>query len=166
MLTKEQLEQQLQSQLGEPVPIEEDRYGVWNTEVSPRLLYRMIQFLFKDKSLSFQFLTDLCGVHYPDQKDRELGVVYFLHSMRNRVHLRVKVFVPEARPEVPSLTGIFASANWMERETYDFYGIRFLGHPDLRRILNMDEMIDFPMRREFPLEDPTREDKADFHFGR
>jgi NADH-quinone oxidoreductase subunit C len=54
----------------------------------------------------------------------------------------------------------------MERENYDFFGLNFLGHPDLRRILNMDEMVDFPMRKEFPLEDPRREDKADYQFGR
>lgn len=80
--------------------------------------------------------------------------------------MRLKVFVPITKPEVPSLTGIYASANWMERETYDFYGVQFLGHPDLRRILNMDEMVDFPLRKEFPLEDPLREDKKDYHFGR
>jgi NADH-quinone oxidoreductase subunit C len=61
---------------------------------------------------------------------------------------------------------VFAAANWLERETYDFYGVIFEGHPNLKRILNVDEMIIFPMRKEYPLEDQTREDKNDSMFGR
>ena len=64
------------------------------------------------------------------------------------------------------MTSLYASANWMERETYDFYGIIFDGHPDLRRILNMDEMEYFPLRKEYPLQDATRTDKEDKYFGR
>ena len=74
--------------------------------------------------------------------------------------------MPIAKPDVPTLTGLYGSANWMERETYDFFGVNFLGHPNLKRILNMDEIVEFPLRKEFPLEDPTRLDKADFQFGR
>ena len=64
------------------------------------------------------------------------------------------------------MTDLFAGANWMERETYDFFGIEFVGHPDLRRILNEDSMDYFPMRKEYALEDATREDKDDRYFGR
>jgi NADH-quinone oxidoreductase subunit C len=67
---------------------------------------------------------------------------------------------------VPTLTTLFPAANWMERETYDFYGIIFQGHPNLTRILNVDEMIIFPLRKEYPLEDQVREDKNDQLFGR
>jgi NADH-quinone oxidoreductase subunit C len=69
-------------------------------------------------------------------------------------------------PEVDSMTDLFLSSNWQERETYDFYGIEFKNHPDLKRILNMDEMVSFPMRKEFPLEDANRTDKDDRYFGR
>jgi NADH-quinone oxidoreductase subunit C len=71
-----------------------------------------------------------------------------------------------AQPDVASISDIFLSSNWMERETYDFYGINFIGHPQLKRILNMDEMVSFPMRKEFPLEDNGRTDKDDRFFGR
>jgi NADH-quinone oxidoreductase subunit C len=64
------------------------------------------------------------------------------------------------------VTSLYAAANWMERETFDFYGIIFTGHPNLRRILNADEMDYFPLRKEFPLEDATRSDKEDKYFGR
>jgi NADH-quinone oxidoreductase subunit C len=65
-----------------------------------------------------------------------------------------------------SITALFEAANWMERETYDFYGIRFEGHPNLKRILNMDEMDYFPLQKQYPLEDGKREDKEDLYFGR
>jgi NADH-quinone oxidoreductase subunit C len=69
-------------------------------------------------------------------------------------------------PEIHTITEIYAGANWMERETYDFYGVIFKGHPDLRRILNEDSMDYFPLRKEYHLEDATREDKDDRFFGR
>ncbi|MBK9270561.1 MAG: NADH-quinone oxidoreductase subunit C [Saprospiraceae bacterium] len=165
-LTHEQIQTHLISGLGENFKTLQDDYGVFTIELPVSQLYRTVQFLYRDEHLGFQFLTDLCGVHYPDERGRELAVVYHLHSMRNNTRMRIKTFVSQENPQVPSVSGIYASANWMERETYDFYGILFLGHPDLRRILNMDEMVGFPLRKEYPLEDPLREDKQDFHFGR
>ncbi|MBK9107096.1 MAG: NADH-quinone oxidoreductase subunit C [Saprospiraceae bacterium] len=165
-IQSEQLQQKLQEAFGQIYDIQGDTFGVFNLELPVNQVFGLILHLFRDNELGFNYLTDICGVHFPDQKGKELGVVYHLQSMRKSKRLRIKVFVPLEKPEVPSLTGIYASANWMERETYDFYGIQFVGHPNLRRILNMDEMIDFPMRKEFPLEDPLREDKADYQFGR
>lgn len=161
-----QLQQKLQEALGQNYDIKRDSFGVFNLELPVNQLFGVILKLFRDQETGFHYLTDICGVHYPDQKAKELCVVYHLQSMQLRQRLRIKVYVPLEKPEVPTLTGIYASANWMERETYDFYGIQFVGHPNLRRILNMDEMIEFPMRKEFPLEDPLREDKADYQFGR
>jgi NADH-quinone oxidoreductase subunit C len=112
------------------------------------------------------FLTTLCGIHYPFQKGAELGVVYHIHSLENNYRIRIKVWTSIDEPNIPSLTDLFASANWQERETFDFYGINFVGHPKMERILNMDEMTYHPLRKEFPLEDSTREDKADRFFGR
>jgi NADH-quinone oxidoreductase subunit C len=86
--------------------------------------------------------------------------------MQKNTRVRLKCFVPIENPTVNTAVNLFSAANWMERETYDFYGIIFEGHPNLKRILNMDEMTVFPMRKEFPLEDPFREDKQDRFFGR
>ena len=69
-------------------------------------------------------------------------------------------------PEIPTVTDLWLGANWMERETFDFYGVKFIGHPNLKRILNMDEMDYHPLRKEYPLEDQTRDDKDDRMFGR
>jgi len=125
----------------------------------------VISFLKEEASLAFRFLTDLTGVHYPD-RELPLGVVYHLQSMALNRRLRIKAFLPLNDPHIESLAGLFPGANWMERETYDFFGIIFEGHPDLRRILNVDDMVAFPMRKEFPLEDPNRRDKNDDFFGR
>jgi len=121
-------------------------------------------FLRDDKELQFNFLTTLCGMHYPDEE--LLGVVYHLHSFTNNHRIRIKTTVEISTPIIPSITTIWPAANWMERETYDFFGIQFEGHPNLKRILNMDEMTVFPLRKDFPLEDPTRHDKDDSMFGR
>lgn len=158
--------QHIQTHTSDSVSFELDKFNILNAEVPVNQLYKLISFLYKDLQYKINNLIDLCGVHYPEQKGKEIGVVYHLQSLQNKITLRLKVFVPLEKPEVPSITGIYAGANWMERETYDFYGVNFLGHPNLKRILNMDEMVDFPMRKEFPLEDPFRQDKADFHFGR
>jgi NADH-quinone oxidoreductase subunit C len=123
-------------------------------------------FLMTDPAFEFTFLTDLCGIHYPEQAGSELGVIYHLHSLRHNIRIRIKTFVDAGYPVLKSLTPLFQSANWMERETFDFYGIRFEGHPNLKRILNMDEMDYFPLQKQYPLEDGKREDKEDLYFGR
>jgi len=124
----------------------------------------VIGHLYHHADTKFQFLTTLCGIHYPDQN--QIAIMYQLHNMVTNQRLRLKVFLSADKPEVKTLTTVFAGANWMERETYDFFGVIFLGHPNLKRILNVEDMIIFPMRKEYPLEDQTREDKNDLMFGR
>jgi len=124
----------------------------------------IIRYLYDHPETKMQYLTTLCGIHYPDLK--QIAVMYQLHNMVTNQRVRLKIYLPEENPVTQTLTGVFAGANWMERETYDFYGVQFEGHPDLRRILNVDEMIIFPLRKEYPLEDQTREDKKDLMFGR
>ena len=102
--------------------------------------------------------------HYPELE--QIAIMYQLHNLHTNVRVRLKIYLPIASPTVPTLTPVFASANWMERETYDFYGVIFEGHPNLKRILNVDEMIIFPMRKEYQLEDQVRQDKNDSMFGR
>jgi NADH-quinone oxidoreductase subunit C len=86
--------------------------------------------------------------------------------MQSNIRIRLKTFTNDENPEFPSLTPIWGTANWMEREAFDFFGFRFKGHPDLRRILNMDNMVGWPLRKEYPLEDQARYDKDDKMFGR
>ncbi len=120
---------------------------------------------FMKEDLGYQFLTDLCGIHFPDQ-ELQLGVVYHLHNFATNSRIRVKTFTSILDPEIHTLTDIFSAANWMERETYDFYGIIFVNHPNLIRILNVEYLDYFPLRKEYPLEDQTRSDKDDRFFGR
>jgi NADH-quinone oxidoreductase subunit C len=120
---------------------------------------------FLKDDLDYIFLTDICGVHFPEQ-EKELGVVYHLHNLVENKRIRLKAFVTKANPQIDSLVSIFSAANWMERETFDFYGIDFVGHPNLIRILNVEYMDYYPMRKEYPLEDATRTDKDDSYFGR
>src|SRR5690606_35492485 len=101
------------------------------------------------KELGSQLLTDITAVHYPEQQGRALCIVSHLHNLVENTRLRLKAYVPVTQPNTHSLTSVFSGANWMERETYDFFGINFIGHPDLRRILNVDEMDYFPMRKEY-----------------
>ena len=89
-----------------------------------------------------------------------------MHNWYENKRIKIKAFLNGSAPEIKSVSNIFLCSNWMERETYDFYGINFIGHPQLKRILNMDEMTSFPMRKEFPLEDGGRTDKDDRFFGR
>jgi NADH-quinone oxidoreductase subunit C len=86
--------------------------------------------------------------------------------MVSNQRIRIKIYLEEGNPVTSTVTQIFAGANWMERETFDFYGVVFNGHPNLKRILNVEEMTIFPMRKEYPLEDQTRDDKNDTMFGR
>ena len=133
--------------------------------VKKEIIVDLLRFLFDDETLRYRFLTTLCGIHYPES-DQPFGVIYHLHSLENNQRIRIKTFTTLEDISIPSATAVFAGANWMERETYDFYGILFTGHPNLKRILNVDDMDYFPMRKEYPLEDGTREDKNDDFFGR
>ncbi len=144
----------------------EESYGMLSVETTREKIVDVLQFLRDDKELDFNFLTTLCGMHYPKNAGREIGVVYHLHSFRSNVRVRVKIFFSGVDSHCPTLTNLWPAANWMERQEYDFFGIIFDGHPNLKRILNVDDMEVFPMRKEYKLEDGTRTDKDDRFFGR
>jgi len=165
-LTNEQVQAKLVEKFGDQVINFSEPYGMLSFEAPKELNLKVLQFLYDDETLKFRFLTDLQAVHYPDDKGRELAVVYHLHNLTDNLRIRFKVFTAIDRPDVYTATQLFATANWMERETFDFYGVNFVGHPNLKRILNVDEMDYFPLRKEFPLEDQTRIDKDDEMFGR
>lgn len=159
------VQEKLTEKFGESVTAFSTEFGMFHFEAARDKNVEIVQYL-RD-SLGFNFLTDVCGVHFPDNEiEKQFAVVYHLHNWAENVRVRFKVFLNGENPEVESLSSLFNSANWQERETYDFYGIIFTGHPDLKRILNMDEMVSFPMRKEFPMEDANRTDKDDRYFGR
>lgn len=157
---------EINSQFADDVLEAIESYGMLALEIKHAAILPLVKFLYNHQSLQFTFLTDVCGLHTPNQKDKEFGVVYHLHSLINNIRIRIKCFLPLAEPTIASITSVFESANWQERETFDFYGIVFDGHPNLKRILNVDEMDYFPMRKEYPLEDQARTDKDDKYFGR
>ena len=166
-LTSTDIQNKISEQFSSEVSNFEQIHDILTFESTPSSIKNVIKFMKEDETLRFNFLTDLCGIHAPaNGKEREFSVVYLLHNWIDNVRVRVKVFIPANNIKVDSMTDIFASANWMERETYDFYGIVFNGHPNLKRILNADSMTSFPMRKEFPLEDANRTDKDDRFFGR
>jgi NADH-quinone oxidoreductase subunit C len=162
-----EIQDKLTETFGENVFHFNQEKDVFSFEVAADKITAVILFLKNDPILRFHFLTDLCGVHYPDNEvDRQFAIVYHLHNWYENKRIKIKAFISGAKPEIKTISNIFLSSNWMERETYDFYGVDFIGHPQLKRILNMDEMISFPMRKEFPLEDGGRTDKDDRFFGR
>ena len=165
-LTNDRIKQRLIEKFGEQVSAFSESYGMLTFEAPKEMNLKVLNFLYDDEELKFRFLTDLQAVHYPNDRGRELAVVYHLHNLVDNVRVRFKVFSDINLPDVYTATGLFSGANWMERETYDFFGVNFVGHPNLKRILNVDEMDYFPLRKEYPLEDQTRIDKDDEMFGR
>ncbi len=154
----------LGEKFGEQLFDVQEPYGFLTFSTTKDRVISVLEFLKDNGKINFNFLTDITAVHYPEKS--QIAVVYHLHSMQNGIRVRMKVFLDEKKPEIPSATPLWNAANWMERETYDFFGVKFQGHPDLRRILNMDDLGVHPMLKQYPLEDPNRVDKKDEYFGR
>ena len=118
-------------------------------QISSNELIEVIQFLKFDDRLKFKQLIDIAAIDYPNEEKR-FEIVYLLLSLEN--NLRVKVSIKfDVNDKIPSITKIFPSANWMEREVFDMYGIKFINHPDLRRILTDYNFKGHPLRKDFPL---------------
>jgi NADH-quinone oxidoreductase subunit C len=155
--------QELKSKFEKSILSVDETADIPTVTVAAESIRPIVAFLKNDQD--FIFLTDLCGIHYPEL-EKELGVIYHLHNLVANKRIRLKAFLTKANPQIDSLVSLFSGANWMERETFDFYGIDFVGHPNLIRILNVEYMDYHPMRKEYPLEDATRSDKDDRFFGR
>ena len=123
-------------------------HGELTVEVSPATLPGMVEFLKTDAGTQFSTLIDITGVDYPE-RERRFDVVYHLLSMYQNHRVRLKAAVREGEI-VPSITDVFPSANWFEREVFDMFGILFSGHPDLRRILTDYGFRGYPLRKDFP----------------
>ncbi len=165
-LQNDRIKQKLTEKFADILTDWQEPYGMLTFTAPKDYNLKVLQYLFDDEELRFRFLTDLQAVHYPDNKGAELAVVYHLHNLVDNVRIRLKVYTDINQPDVFSATALYKTANFMERETYDFFGVNFKGHPNLIRILNVEEMDYFPLRKEYPLEDQTRIDKDDEMFGR
>ena len=160
------IQEKLKALFGETILEAEQQYDFPVFTVRKEQIIEVLKFLKEDPELNFHFLTTLCVTHYPDNKNSEFCVMYQLHNMVKNHRIRLKIYTSQQEASVPTATVLFPSANWMERQEYDFFGIIFKGHPNLKRILNMDEMNYFPMRKEYALEDGSRNDKDDTMVGR
>jgi NADH-quinone oxidoreductase subunit C len=112
-------------------------------EVADKLLH--------DPELRFEICTGVSGVHYPDETGRELRAVYHMLSITHNRRIRLEVSAPDADPHIPSLTEVYPANSWHERETWDFFGIIFDGHPALTRIQMPDDWRGHPQRKDYPL---------------
>jgi NADH-quinone oxidoreductase subunit C len=163
-LTNQRIQERFTEKFGNSILKTEEPYNMLTITVKRENILEILNFIYRDTELGFTFLTDITGIHYPEND--ELGAVYHLHNMPKNKRIRIKAFFPKSDPVIDSATSLFSGANWMERETFDFFGIIFKGHPNLKRILNVEDMDYFPMRKEYALEDGTRTDKDDTMFGR
>ncbi|MFJ5682292.1 MULTISPECIES: NADH-quinone oxidoreductase subunit C [unclassified Streptomyces] len=125
--------------------------GELTFHVAREHLVQVVRTLRDDPALRFELCTGVSGVHYPGDKGRELHAVYHLRSLTHSRLIRVEVSAPDADPHVPSLVEIYPTNDWHERETYDFFGLIFDGHPALTRIMMPDDWQGFPQRKDYPL---------------
>src|SRR3569833_1963645 len=126
-ISNDLIKQRLTEKFGDQISNVEEPYGMLTFEAPKDPNLKVLQFLYDDEELKFRFLTDLAAVHYPAYKGRELAVVYHLHNLVDNVRIRFKVFTDISQPDVYTATKLYACANWMEREAYDFYGVNFVG---------------------------------------
>lgn len=155
----------LKEKFGEQILNDEQLYDFRTLTIRKDSVLAIIRFLYDDETFQFRYLTTLCGLHFP-QTPQPFAMMYQVHSLVNNQRLRFKAFTTENDMQYDSITSVFKSANWMEREAFDFFGFRFKGHPNLKRILNVEDMDYHPLRKEYPIEDRTRYDKDDTMFGR
>ncbi|MEN9281919.1 MAG: hypothetical protein RL594_854 [Bacteroidota bacterium] len=133
-----------------------EHHGDLTIHVGKDVLLDVLAELKENPSTQFNQLVDVTAIDWAKEGDR-FEVVYFLYSIPNATHVRIKVAVREDNPHVPSVVGVYESANWYERETFDMYGIVFDGHPDLRRFFMPEDFMDedgtplYPLRKDFPL---------------
>jgi NADH-quinone oxidoreductase subunit C len=111
----------------------------------------ILRLLRDDDALRFEMLSDVCAVDYLGESER-FEVVYHLYSITHNHRVRIKARVPEDPCQIDSVVELWPAANWMEREVWDLYGVRFRNHPDLRRILLYEEFEGFPLRKDYPKE--------------
>ena len=145
------LVKRLKHQFNDAIGDASEFIGQLSIHVDGARIVEVCDFLTKDTETPFNYLSDLTCVHYPDRADAPFEVVYNLFSISTNERVRLKVNTSEAAG-VDSVTGVWPSANWLEREVFDLFGIRFANHPDLRRLLLPPDWEGYPLRKDFPLE--------------
>ncbi len=143
------LVRKLKAQFGEAIGEASEFIGQLSVNVDSQRIVEVCDFLKGDAETSFNYLSDLTCVHYPDRRDAPFEIVYNLFSIEANERVRLKV---RTRDSVDSVTGVWPAANWLEREVFDLFGVRFAGHPDLRRLLLPPDWEGHPFRKDFPLE--------------
>jgi NADH-quinone oxidoreductase subunit C len=128
----------------------EEFRGDLTVRVRPEDIVRVCTFLRDDPDLAFALIVDVLGVdrYLPEGR---FEVIYIIYSLRNKIYVRLRVSLEESNPVVQTVSGVWPGANWYEREAYDMFGIRFEGHPDLRRMYMPEEFEYYPLRKDFPL---------------
>ena len=144
-----ELSDHIAAAMGAHILSSEIRHGELMLRVQREAVVRVMKFLRDDANCQFKMLVDLCGVDWPERPER-FDVVYNLLSLKQNQRVRVKVSTDEDNP-VPSITSVFSTAGWFEREAWDLYGILFSDHPDLRRLLTDYGFRGHPLRKDFPL---------------
>lgn len=131
-----------------------DRFGQLEIQLNAQQVPAVVKFLCDDAETSFDMLIDLVAIDYsafPDWKEGRFGVVYLLKSLKLGHRAQLKTFVGEEDPTLPTISDLYANANWLEREAYDQIGVKFSGHPNLKRILNHHEFVGHPLRKDYPI---------------
>jgi NADH-quinone oxidoreductase subunit C len=144
--------ERLSANFGDAVLETHSDFGDDTAVVLPERWQEICRWLRTDPAMSFNLLVDLCGVDYPDRVPR-FEVVLHLYSIEKRQRIRLKARVGDAEgagAEIDTISGIWSGANWFERETWDMLGVKFRGHPDLRRILMYPEFEGHPLRKDYP----------------
>lgn len=149
-MTNAEIIERLKEGVSSSILATEEFRGDLTVVVAREDIVRVADFVKTDPGLAFDLIIDIFGVDMYRPQDR-FEVIYNVYSISSRRYLRLKVRIPEDPPEVPTVTGVWPGANWHERETWDMFGIRFTGHPDLRRLYMPEGFEHFPLRKDFPL---------------
>lgn len=142
--------EKLKSRFGDNAIEANEFRGELTIVVPKEIIIDVCRFLKDDTTLKFDLLADLCGIDMYTPAKR-FGVIYNLYSLTSQHRIRIKTFVEEENPKLPTVSNVWTTANWHERETYDMFGIVFEGHPDLRRMYLPEEFEHYPLRKDFPL---------------
>jgi NADH-quinone oxidoreductase subunit C len=146
----EKILEQIKSKFSNAILHAEEFRGELTIVVPKGRIVEICRYVKEDEALSFNLLADLFGIDMATPADR-FGVIYNLYSFKTKQRIRLKVFTEEENPKVPTVTVVWKTANWHEREAFDMFGIIFEGHPDLRRLYMPEEFEYHPLRKDFPL---------------